>query len=435
MSVVVAMKEIGPCRQEVTIEVPGPAVQQETERVTRDLRKQVQLPGFRKGKVPASLVRQRFAGDIRQEVLDRLVPQYWETARQEKELDPLLPPELGEVGELADGEPLTFTAVVETRPPIELGDLSGFDLPEPDVEPTEAEVDEQLDNVRRQVADWKPVERPAARGDRVQAQITEILDDDEGEPKSDTLTVEVGDERVWEELTLALTGLAPGGSARFSHRGEDPSGESRERHFEVQALAVEERDLPELDDGFAEKVGFDTVEELREAIEKDIRRNKERGRREQRETALLDQLRARHPLTLPQGVVSHEVEHLLNEYAGSLARNGVDVQNANIDWRKLGEDVRPQAESRVHARLLLDAVAQRDGIEVGDEEVEQTLSTIARSQGTNVPTLRRSLEREGGLEGLERQLRRNKTIRHLLGEDAEPAGQETEPVTEAAAET
>jgi trigger factor len=423
MSVVVAMKEVGPWRQELTIEVPVPAVEQETERVTRELARSVRLPGFRKGKVPADVVRKRFATDIRREVLDRLVSRFWQEAQHEKQLDLLLPPEVTEVSDLAPGQPLKFVATVETRPEIQLTGLSGFDLPEPAIEPEEQEVREALEDLRRRIADWKPVERPAGRGDRVAAEITEPAGSAEGEPKVDPVRFEVGDERVWEELTLAVTGLAPGQAARFSRQVQEVEGEggARERHFEVRVTQVEERELPPLDDAFAEKLGgFANLAELEGDVRARLARQKSLVRREEREKALLDQLRLRHPLSLPEGVVDHEVEHLLSDYATSLAGGGVDLDQTGIDWRKLREEVRPQAQRRVHARLLLDAVADHEKIAVSDGEVEEALAVLARSQNTNVPTLRRALERDGRLEGFRKQLRRNKAVRRLL--DEEPSG-------------
>ena len=120
MSVVVSQEDVGPCRKQLTVEVPAPAVEAETQRVLREIGNRVKVPGFRKGKVPADLVRRRFAKDIEQEVKDRLLPRYWRQAQAEASLEPLLPPEVGEVTDLKPGEPLTFVATVETRPVIEL---------------------------------------------------------------------------------------------------------------------------------------------------------------------------------------------------------------------------------------------------------------------------------------------------------------------------
>src|SRR5688572_9673114 len=174
MSVVVSQQDVGPCRKQLTVEVPAPAVEAETQRVIQEYGRKAKIPGFRQGKVPARVVRQRFAKDIEQEVIDRLLPRYWRQAQAETAIEPLLPPELAEPPVLTPGEPFTFVAVVETRPQIELRNVQDFELPEPSVEPGTLEVDEKFDELRRQLGDWVPVERPAARGDLAVAEITEL---------------------------------------------------------------------------------------------------------------------------------------------------------------------------------------------------------------------------------------------------------------------
>ena len=140
-------------------------------------------------------------------------------------------------------------------------------------------------------------------------------------------------------------------------------------------------------------------------------------RREARQRALLDQLRERHPLELPQGVVKKEVEGLVQDYAENLARRGVDVEHAGIDWNSMASELLPLAERRVHARLLLDAVSDAESVQVSEEEFEATLAALARARNTTTVALRKNMDENGQLATLRSQLRRDKTIRHLLGED------------------
>src|SRR6185369_3973931 len=174
---VVSIEDVGPCKKQVKVEVPAPEVQAEMDRVVREYGQRVKIPGFRKGKVPQELVRRRYQKDIDQEVVERLLPKYWQKAQAESAIDPLLPPEVDEVQDLTPGSPLTFTASVEARPQIELRNITDFNLPDPPVDPGTMDVDDTLEDLRKQASDWVPVERPAAQGDLVEAEIFELQHD------------------------------------------------------------------------------------------------------------------------------------------------------------------------------------------------------------------------------------------------------------------
>ena len=429
MSVVLSVEDVGPCRKQLTIEIPAPAVEAETARVLREYGAKAKIPGFRQGKVPSGVVRRHFGKEIDQEVIERLVPRYWRQAQAEAELEPLLTPDVESVDPAKPGEPMKFTATVEVRPKISLGSLSGWNLPDPPTEPAPIEVEEALDDLRKRVAEWRDVERPAARGDLAVGRIFERFPAEDRESEGNPFEVEIGDPRVWEELTLALTGLSAGREGRFERReaaapaADGSAGEAPVRHFRIAVDAVRERDLPALDDAFAQKMSasFENVAALSDAIAARIRSEKVQNRKDQRERTLLDQLRERHPTELPAGVVRRETETLLRDYAENMARSGVDVEKAEIDWHRLGHDMQPMAEKRVHARLVLDAVADAEKIAVTEAEFETALATLARAQGASTPALRKALDADGRLQALRQQLRRDKTIRHLPGEEPVPA--------------
>lgn len=433
MSVVVEVEELSACRKQLKIEVPAPAVEAEMRRVTQEYRKRAKIAGFRQGKVPLELVESRYGDEIRNEVLELLVPRYWHQAQAEKQLDVLLPPSVSDV-EIEPGQPLTFTATVEVRPEIELDSLDGFELPDPTVEASDEEVERALEDLRRGVGEWAAVERPAGQGDRITGTLTEVgAEDAAGEGQE--IAFEVGDERVWEELSLAATGLEAGRETRFTRR-ETTEGEERERSLLLAVSKVEERELPTLDDELAAKIGnFDSVDELRSDLAARLTAAKRRDRDEKRERALLTQLRERHPLDLPEGVIEHETETMLREYAGQLQRQGVDLENAGIDWKRLSTEIEPRARERVHERLLIDAAADKLAVEVGEGELEARLADIAKAQGKSTPMLRRDLDRAGGLEELRGRLRRHKTVRSLLGEKDEEAEGSAPATSDAGGET
>jgi trigger factor len=422
MSVVVAMESLGPCRRQLKIEAPAAAVEAEYERVVGEFGRQAKVPGFRKGKVPTDVVRRRFRQEIEQELVERLVPRFWRQAEAESRIRALLPPRLAEI-HLHVGQPLTFVATVETPAEIELREVRDLELPELSLAVEPGEVENALDDVRRSLSDWIVVERAAGRGDVVASQIGELLEDREAEP--DPVAFEIGDANVWEELSTAASGLLAGQSAQFDRvekspaQGEEPSQPAeRRRRFRVVVSEVRERKLPPLDDEFAKRVGnFADVGALKKDIEARLVAAKRLERARRREQAALDQLRDRYPMPLPEGVVEDEQEGLLREYAENLARRGVDVEHAQIDWSRLAGEIKPQAERRVHARLLLDAIADREGVSVAEEQLEGSLVSLARAEGTTAPALRQALSNSGRLDGLRAQLRRERTLKWLLGDE------------------
>ena len=466
MSVVVAVEDTGVCRKQLTIEVPREEVETATRRVVGRYAKSARIPGFRPGKVPAHLVRKRYQEDIDRDVVELLVPQYWERAREQEGIDPLGQPRLTDVGAVAAGEPLRFVAVVEVRPAVELADLGGFELPEPPAAPSDEEVEEAIEDLRRQAGEWKDAERPAARGDLAVLRIREEkrggaegADEEKGEAAEgeaaeseaaegaaaepaepiaaewQTIEVEVGEPRVWEELSLAITGLAAGQRTRFTRRPEEGTaeggGETQPRSFELEVEAVREREPAPLDDDFAKKVGdFSDVAALRQAVVANLTRGKRQERLQKRREALLEQLRTRYPLALPQGVVDSEVEGMVREFAHDLAHRGIDPRQAQIDWDKLAGEVRGPAERRVHERLLLDAVAEREGIVATADEAEALIAAISKAERAPVERVREAL---GGPEGIAARLRRDKAVRHLLGDEEPEAAEafaDTSPETE-----
>ena len=456
MTVVVKKREVGPCRLEIVIEVPAEEVDAEYLRVARDYRRRARLDGFRKGKAPLDLIRQRFAEAIGEDVSERLAPRYWTLAREEEDVHAMLPPGVGPV-DVVPGQPLRFTITVDVEPEVEIGDDRSFELPQPETEPTEAEVDEVLEQVRLERSTWVPVDRSAARGDRVRGKVHraampgyegegagESDDDDHDDghdhdhdhrgPATHDIDLELGDERVWPELTDNLTGLSAGQAATFE-RVEQEDDIERQRRYDVEVDEVLERKLPEVDDdwagGLAASIG--SVDDLRENLRSQVEARKIEAARQQRTDALLEQLRERYPVDLPEAVVEREALQMARSYANNLARQGVDLEQQQLPWEQMMEEIRPQAGKRAHASFLLDRIAREDGIEPTPQDLERALEVMARSRNTHRGRLRRELERDGGLEMLKIELRRDRTVQALLEVNAPPdqsVGAGEEPAAE-----
>ena len=446
MTVVVSKREVGLCRHEFDIEVPAGEVDAEYLRVARDYRRRARLDGFRKGKAPLDLIRQRFEESIGEDVSERLAPKYWQMAREEEDVHAMLPPSVGPV-EVVPGQPLRFTVTVDVEPEVDLDDGRIFELPEPETEPSEAEVDQVLEQLRLERSTWVPVDRSAARGDRVRGKVhraamegadaqdagEEQEHDDRG-PATHDIDLELGDERVWPELTDNLTGLSAGQTATFE-RVEQEDNIERQRRYDVELDEVLERKLPEVDDDWASGLAasIESVDDLRENLRGQVRARKVEAAGQERTDALLEQLRERYPVDLPEAVVEREAFQMARSYANNLARQGVDLEQQQLPWEQMMEEIRPQAGKRAHASFLLDRIAREDAIEPTREDLERALEIMARARNTNRGKLRRELERDGGLEMLKIELRRDRTVQALLAANApaeESGGTGEEPAAE-----
>ncbi|MEM6454529.1 MAG: trigger factor, partial [Acidobacteriota bacterium] len=353
MSVVLSIEDLGPSQKQLTIEVPQPAVEAEIGRVVQEYGRRVNLPGFRKGKVPAILIRKRFADEVQREVLDRLIPRYWHQAQAEKGLEPLLAPDITDLT-YESGKPMTFVASVDVRPPIALGDLDSFDLPEINAEIEDHEIDDFVEQMQRQHGELQPVERAAEGGDYARVTRVALTESGEGDPQ--TFQVELGDERYGEEISDAVIGLSAGESEEYSQTvtvestdevdttevaaddagadsddendGDESDGDGDgdektvELRYRVTLDEVRAMALPEVDDAFASRFGLADVDALHTQVREHLTEEKTREQKRDRERTLLEQLRERHPVELPRRVVEHENESLVRDYLSNLEQRG-----------------------------------------------------------------------------------------------------------------
>ncbi len=435
MSLAVSQREVGNCRVEFEIEAPVDVVDGEYVSVTQDYRRRARIDGFRKGKAPLAVVRQRFAEAIAEDVSERLVPKMWEEVRDERGVRPMVQPQV-ELIEVAPGRPLRFKVTVDVEPEVELGDDRSFELPETDTEPTEAEVDDLLERVRQRFSTWSTAERSASRGDRVRGRIhrsavagfdpDEAEEDDPRGPATHDVDFELGDEQIWPELTDNATGLGAGGSVTFERMERDGDIERR-REYELQVEEILERILPEVNDEWAGGLApsIDSVDDLRQNLREQATIEKVASAKRQRTDAMLEQLRARYPVVLPEGAIDREALRMTRQYALEMERRGVDPKE--LPWADLTADIRERAVRRAHEAFLLDLIARADGIEPTPQEVDDALRKLAQSENTSPARVRREMEREGGMLALRADLRRDRTLNILLEANApqtEPAASE-----------
>jgi len=420
---VLKVEEESPTRALLEIEVPAEEAEETRKGMTRAYAKQAAIPGFRKGHAPESVIQKRFADQIREDVIERTVPDALAAAIEERKLTVLGRPRIESLTWEPPG-PIRFTAKLDLKPAVEPGEYRGVPVEEVATEPSEEEVAQVLDRLREGHAEFHPIEgRAAAPGDFAVADIAgtfvEILAPGQS-PKTfrdEKLTLEVGHPDSMPEINEALRGALPGQARRFrkSFPEDFPSEEFRGKtvDYELTLVALKEKRLPEVNDEFAKLVSDnETAATLREKVREGLRREKEAERRRNLRRSIVDTLLSKTTFPVPQTLVEAETVAALKDYARYLAANGLDPKQA--DWEKLRLDAVPGAERRVREYLLLDEIARREGIEVSDTEVEAEFKRAAARRGVDPAALREQMAKSDGLETLRDELRLARAVDVLI---------------------
>ncbi len=413
----VDVQEVGACKRRLEVEEGPEVVQQAWERAFVRVQKEARLPGFRKGKVPRSMIKLHFSDDVRQEVARHLIPEVYRQALAETRLRPVEEPDLQEVT-LEESAPLKFSAVIEIKPTITLGRYVGLGVTHAPKPFAETEVDEALVQMQEQHAVYRAVERPADVGDLVIVDYT--LTPDGMEPRVETgYAFTIGSGAVMPEIDEAAIGLGPGGSrrtrARFpdDHRNEALRGKSAEAL--VRVTEVKEKVLPPLDDDFAKSVGeFDTLDALRAELRKGLEARREQENRRELENAVMEAALAEHPFEVPEALVLRQVAHQVERMREHMRRQGVDPDRVPWDYKKMAEELKPGAAKAVRRALLIEAIAEKEGLQPSEADVEAEVERLARSSQRPAPAVRSMLERSGDLERLRISLMVKRTLDFLI---------------------
>lgn len=420
---ILKVEEESATRTVLDIEVPAEEAENARRGVTRAYAKQAALPGFRKGHAPEPVVQKRFAEQIREDVLERVIPDALSNAIEERKLSVLGRPRIEALTWEPPG-PIRFTARLELKPPVDPGEYRGVPVEDANVEPAEEEVAQVLNRLREGHAEFHPIEgRSAAPGDYAVADIAgsfvEILVPGQNPRtfRDEKLTLEIGHPDSMPEINESLSGASPGQTRRFRKNFPDdfPNDEFRGKtvDYELTLVALKEKKLPEIDDEFAKLVAEnETAAGLREKVREGLRREKETERRRKFRRVIVDTLLSRIDLPAPESLVEAETVAALKDYARYLASSGVDPKEA--DWEKLGQDARPGAERRVKEYLLLDEIARREAIEVSDTEVEAEFKRAAARRGADPAALREQMAKNDGLEALRDEIRLSKAVDVLI---------------------
>jgi trigger factor len=421
-----------PTKKSLTVEIAAEEVRRVTDRTARKVARELELPGFRKGKVPPELVRKRFAEALKNEVVEHLVQDSVVAALKEHGLVPLGAPKVGELKFEFDA-PLSFTMSLEVRPPIAPKDYRGLKVPSGATTPTEQEIAAVLERLREGHAHFDAIEgRPAADGDFALVDIKGTLPAGDGKDfEAEKTLVEIGGERTLPELSAHLRHAEPGASLSFQ---KDFPADAPDRAFagktvlySVHLAALKSRVLAPLDDDFARTVLTPhdgeapegaNLDLLKEKVTESLMKDKEAALRETRRRALLDGLLALNDVAAPESMVESEIDAALREYARHLTRQGVNLKEEKIDWNAMRGEAREGAVRRVKEYLILDAIGDAEQVSVTDTELDADLKRRAQAAGMSFAELKAALVKAERLEGMREELRIERILDFLLAEAA-----------------
>jgi len=414
-------------KREISVEIPAAEVTRETEAIIQKYQKMARLPGFRTGHVPASIIRQRFAEDLKSDVVEALVPRYFRQETEKMGMIPVSQPRVTDL-HIHEGEPLRFKASFEVMPEIPVEGYKELRADRPEIVVTDEEVEEALNSVREQHATFTSVEgRTLGEGDFAQASM-------DGKPKSgeagaqpvhmDEVLIEIGGKNTVPQFSENLRGASAGDERSFevSYPEDAPDKRLASQTFlySVKVQAIKQKHLPELNDDFAKELGeFSSIDQVR----KQIRENMEAEKRHAAERSAKDKLVAdlvkRNDFEVPEALVERQIDVRLERGLRALAAQGMKLEDMKkMDLPRVRAGQRDQAVQDVKSSLLLERVAELEKIEVGDDEVNREVESLAQQTKQTPEAVRARLTQDGGLDRIRNRIRSEKTLEFLYHQSA-----------------
>ncbi|MBB4715235.1 trigger factor [Streptomyces luteogriseus] len=445
-----AVETLNPTRVRLTVEVPFEELKDSLDAAYKKINQQVTVKGFRKGKIPARVIDQRFGrGAVLEEAVNDALPKFYTDAVNEAELSVLGQPEV-DITELKDGETLNFTAEVDIRPSIEIPDFSGIEVEVDAVEVTDEDVDKAVEELRERFASTAPVERAAEDGDVVtidlQAKVDgEVLEDG----VADGVSYTIGSGELLEGIDDAVKGVEAGGEATFTSELKGGSAAGKEAEVTVKVTQVAKRELPELDDEFAQLASeFDTIEELRADSRKRLENMKQYDQATQAQERVLEKLLELVEVPVPEKLLEDEVNtrkhnlehHQLGQMGLDLAKY-LEIQGKSEE--EFDAETKEAAVKGIKTQFVLDELVKQEKLNVNQEELTEHLMRRAASSGMSPDQFAQAVVEGGQVPLLVGEVARGKalavvvekaTVKDTNGEIIDLDDEEDEDTTEASAE-
>lgn len=389
----------------MVIEIPVDVVRREAESIAAQYARVARIPGFRPGHAPPSLVRRRFRDDIRQEVVQTLLPKFFENAVKEQKLSLVGQPQFEDL-KFEDDQPLTCKATFEVYPEFELQDYKNLEVEEEDATVTDADVEEALEELRQRAATFDVVADRLAENDdyvMVNYQGRDVQAPGARPIEAREVQVHLGAKGTVAAFTENLQGSKAGEVREFpvtyppDYPQQPLAGKSFTYRVEVQS--VKKRVVPALDDELAKSVSeFATLAELREKVREDLKKRRKLAVEAAAKRKLVERLIDTHAIPVPEYLVEAQLNRKLERVLRQLIAQGVDPRTTEVDWKKVREESRGDAEREVRASLILAKVAEREKIEVSEEEADEIIREMAKERGETPTALKTRLTRERELD-------------------------------------
>ena len=423
----------------LTVEVGADEFKSALDQAFEKVKKDVSIPGFRKGKVPRKLFEQRFGVEsLYQDAVDIVLPSAYSNAVEEAGIEPVDQPEI-DIEEIEKDKPLVFTATVEVKPEVELGQYKGLEIEEFDTSVSEEDVEEEMEKLREQHADLVVTEDAAQDGDTVVFDFKGFVDGEAFEGgEAENHSLELGSGQFIPGFEEQMVGMEPGTETTVEvtfpedYHAENLAGQAAT--FNVTLHEVKRKESPELDDEFAVDVdeNIETLDELKKKKREELEHNKEHEKENHEQDSVVEQVTENANVDIPGAMITTETDRMHQEMSQRFEAQGITMdmyyQMAGTDEEGMKEQFRPEAEKRVKMNLVLEAIADAEEIEADDEQVEEQLDQMAESYERDKEEIRQLLSLQGALDTLKSELRMQSSLKYLVDQavTVEAKNEETE---------
>lgn len=418
------LESLSPVVKKLSVELDPARVSTALDEAFRSLSRSVKMKGYRQGYVPRRLVEKVYGEDVRRDVAQKLVERSIGEAMQEHALKPVAPPRV-ENGDVKPGEPFKYVATVEVKPVVEPKDYEGLSAPSAKVEIADAQIDEELQRMREGMAQLVPVEgrEVAELGDVAVVDSEGFVD---GAPlkgsKREGSNLEIGEGSLLEGRTEVLVGARIGelrdAAVTFPTDFSQPDLRGKEAQFKITLRGLKKRELPALDDAFAQDLGGEakTLEDLKKTLRTDLEKQKRDTAEQEQRTKLLEALVEKNPIEAPPALIERNVDAMLQGMLEGFGRRGLDVSKLGINLDRIRQDLRSRAQLEVKGYLLLDAIADKEGLKVDEADLEAHFEKMANEMQQPVEKIKVAYRRsQEAHEGLTARIRQDKALAFLLG--------------------